>query len=168
MKVFTVNGPKLANVIFAFACTSVIVYFGFVSDNTIVVTATSQPSIPVAMVIEGFGYGQIGTREFMYIDIPFTAVVDSAAPQAVEDTYHLIVAGREVVSNIAEIGLSGINITSENSLKDAIEKSQENGFVLIFAQLSIDIAQEINNILYNEEHINFVTVSQLKEIIGGN
>ena len=52
MKVFTINGPKLANIVFAFLCTTVIVYVGFLNNQAVVVTATVRPTVPVVLVVD--------------------------------------------------------------------------------------------------------------------
>ena len=52
MKVFTINGPKLASLMFAMLCASVIVYVGFVNNQTVMVTAPVRQSVPLVLVVD--------------------------------------------------------------------------------------------------------------------
>lgn len=176
MKVITLNGQKLASAAFALLCCTVIMYVGFINPHTVAVTATVQPTVPIALVVEGFGTGQNGTREFLYMDIAFSGIVDNTAPLAQEDKELLISGGREVFLNYSELGFAPIRIDGmqsvaaiEQNLRDAIEMAEKTGYAVVIAQLGegggIYTAKAIANVISDTSNINFVTISRLKEVI---
>ncbi|MCL1936215.1 MAG: hypothetical protein FWF57_07585 [Defluviitaleaceae bacterium] len=176
MKIFTINGNKLANLFFAFFCMGVIVYVGILNHHTIVVTATVRNTIPIALVVDGFGDGSSGSREFLYMDIAFTGIVNKNFPMAEEYERLLLLSGREVYSNIDEIefeviyidGVSSISYIEEN-IKTAINMAEKIGHGIIVARLGenggLNTVTAISNILQEINYIEFVTVGELKNII---
>ena len=176
MKVFTLNGPKMANVAFAFLCMTIIVYVGFLNHHTVVVTATITPTVPIALVVDGFGTGQSGTREFLYMDIAFSGIVDNTAPWAAEDERLLNASGKEIFTDIMEIDFETIHIDGigdiseiEENLRRAVEQAKNDGFGVIVARLGVNggvhSANAINNIYREIDNIEFVTISDLRERI---
>ena len=98
MKIFTLNGAKAALNVFAGVCVITLIYFGFI-HNSGAVAVSGEPvrTSYLAIVINGFGHGGDGTREFMYLDIPLTTAVMPAAPYTEDDTRRLIANGKEVI-----------------------------------------------------------------------
>lgn len=68
MKIFTFNGPKAAYNIFACVCLLAIVYFGFVKDMAVAVSSEPVKTTYLAIIIDDFGNGGDGTKEFLYME----------------------------------------------------------------------------------------------------
>ena len=101
MKIFTFNGPKAASNIFAGICIFALIYFGFLNNNA-AIAVSSEPikTTYLAIIIDDFGNGSDGTKEFMYMDIPFTGAVMPNCPSSEEDTRQLLANGKEVIVHI--------------------------------------------------------------------
>ena len=101
MKIFTFNGPRAASNIFAGVCVLTLIYFGFFNTNA-AVTVSSEPveTTYLAIIIDDFGNGGDGTKEFMYMDIPFTGAVMPGCPNSVEEARQLLANGKEVIVHI--------------------------------------------------------------------
>lgn len=81
MKVFVLNGPKIGYSLFGLFCFSILIYIGFAPQiDTVIASAEVTETTYVAVVISGFGSGVDGTKEFLYMDTPFTALVEPAMP----------------------------------------------------------------------------------------
>jgi len=88
----------------------------------------------IALVIDGFGHGHSGTREFSYLDIPFVAVVDPTGPRAEEDKRYLENSGRKVIESIDEIELEAF--LHINDLNKIIKTAQQNNYAIVLVDLS--------------------------------
>jgi|GEM_PF-2035933 len=86
MKVFVLNGRKAAYTLFGTFCFLVLVYVGFLPQiDSVVASADITQTTYVAIVIEGFGSGLSGTKEFLYMDIPYTGAVMQEKPYTDEE-----------------------------------------------------------------------------------
>jgi len=127
MKIFTLNGSKTALNIFAGLCLFTLVYFGFLHNSgAVAVSGEPAKTSYLAIVITGFGSGNDGTREFMYMDIPMTAAVMPASPGTVEEARQLLASGKEVIihmpmedRNMRNIQFPEINIMNSHTKGEA-------------------------------------------------
>jgi len=127
MKILTLNGAKTALNIFAGICIFTLVYFGFIHNSgAVVVSGEPTRTSYLAVVINGFGHGGCGTREFMYLDIPMTAGVMPSSPYTQDDTLRLIANGKEVIiympmeaRNMRGVRLGDVNIMDSGTKAEA-------------------------------------------------
>ena len=127
MKILTLNGAKTALNIFAGICIFTLVYFGFVHNSgAVVVSGEPARTSYLAIVINGFGHGGCGTREFMYLDIPMTAGVMPAAPYTEADARRLTANGKEIIiympmeaRNMRNVRLGDVHIMDSGTKVEA-------------------------------------------------
>jgi len=127
MKILTLNGAKTALNIFAGICIFTLVYFGFVHNSgAVIVSGEPARTSYLAVVVNGFGHGGCGTREFMYLDIPMTAGVMPGVPYTEDDTRRLIANGKEVIiympmeaRNMRGVRFGDISIMDSGTRADA-------------------------------------------------
>jgi len=101
LKIFTFNGIKAAYNAFAAVCIVTLIYFGFLNNNTAVaVSGEAVKTTYLAIIIDDFGNGSDGTKEFMYMDIPFTGAVMPGCPNSGEEARQLLANGKEVIVHI--------------------------------------------------------------------
>ena len=172
MKVLTLNGNKLASLIFAFFCTAIIIYVGVVNHQAVVVTATIPETATVALVVEGFGYGNGGTKEFLYSELSFSAVLSDEAPMYEEEVRQIENTGREVIAQIQDIGtleaevvyVRGNSLVEiENNLKRVLARAENGESIVVAVELGETgayAAQAISNITKNFPHIEIVSLNR--------
>ena len=129
MKIFTLNGSKAALNIFAGLCVFTLIYFGFIHNSgTVAVIGEQAETSYLAIVINGFGFGDggDGTREFMYMNIPFTGAVVPGGTYSREEAQRLLANGNEVVIhmpmeavNMRSVRLPEINIMDSHTKAEA-------------------------------------------------
>ena len=127
MKILTLNGPKAAINIFTAICVFTLVYFGFIhNSDTLPVSGEPTKISYLVIIINGFGNGADGTREFMYMDIPFTAAVMPGGSYTEDEAHRLLANGKEVIinmpmeaKNMRNISLPEISITDSNTKAEA-------------------------------------------------
>ena len=101
MKIFTFNGPKAAYKIFAGICVLTIVYFGFINNNgAVAASSEAVKTTYLAIIIDDFGNASDGTKEFMYMDVPFTGAVMPNCPHTEDEARRLLSNGKEVIVHI--------------------------------------------------------------------
>jgi len=118
MKIFTLNGSRAALNIFAGLCIFTLIYLGFIHNSgTVAVSGEPPETVYLALVINGFGNSGDGTREFMYINVPFTGSVIPGSPHTEDETRQLLANGKEVLihmpmeaRNMKNLQFSDINI----------------------------------------------------------
>lgn len=104
MKVFVLNGSKIGYSLFGLLCFFVLIYIGFGPQiDTVIASAEVTETTYVALVISGFGSGVDGTREFLYMDTPFTALVEPSMPYTNEEIRLLSNGNRDVFLDITTI-----------------------------------------------------------------
>jgi len=173
MKVFSINGRKFANVVFGLFCASILVYMGFAAHDIVVASADDIPPTYAVLIVEQFGTGEHGTREFLYMDLPFVAVMAKDGAYADEDSARLVESGREVVESMdfddSVVRLTGARDVAkiENSIKSAIRATEDSGYVVFVASIGEDsgryAAQALNNLkdLFAEKNVQFVSLEEL-------
>jgi len=127
MKTLTLNGPKTALNIFTCLCVFTLIYFGFIHNSgALPVSGEPVSTSYVAIIINGFGNGAEGTREFMYMDIPFTAAVLPGGTYTRDEARQLLANGKEVIihmpmeaRNMRNVTLPEINIMDSNTKAEA-------------------------------------------------
>ncbi|MCL2593450.1 MAG: divergent polysaccharide deacetylase family protein [Defluviitaleaceae bacterium] len=194
MKIFTLNGPKVAYTFFSIFCAAVILWFGFLrgGDNAYPTSGgyQFQNTVYVAIVIDDFGNGKDGTREFLYMDIPFTGIVMAEQAFSAEEERLLRDAGKDVILNTQsqrnvelleslEIDISrliyldktqNVKRIEENFLKTA-EIARDKGFAIAIGRVGQNggrtTAKAMQNIrdTYADMSVEFVTISQLIELL---
>lgn len=122
MKVLVLNGRKAAYTLFGIFCFSILVYVGFIPQiDSVVVSTEVKQTTYVAIIIEGFGSGLSGTREFLYMSIPYTGVVTPNMPYTDEEIRLLSQGQRDVFIHVEGAleknfnNISGINIHSSST-----------------------------------------------------
>jgi len=127
MKIFTLNAPRTALNFFAGLCVLTLIYFGFV-HNREAVAVSGEPANTsyLAIIINGFGYGGVGVREFLYMDIPFTGGVIPGAPHTEDETRRLVANGKDVMihmpmeaRNMRGVWLPDIHIMNSHTKAEA-------------------------------------------------
>ena len=171
MRIMTLNGRKWASTFFAVLCVGVITYVGVLNHHTVVVSSTLPERATVGLVVNGFGYDNIGTREFLYSDIRFTAVLAMDAPLYQEDSKQIAYTGREVVSALASdmdvelvVIQAGSVTTMENSLKRALARAEKGERIAIAVELGEHapyLVKTITDLTSAFGHINIVSLSTL-------
>jgi len=127
MKIFTLNGAKTALNVFAGICIVTLIYFGFLHNSgAVVVSGEPTQTSYLALIINGFGHGACGTREFMYLDIPFTAGVMPDSPYTDDDVRRLVANGKDLMiympmeaRNMRGVRLPDIHIMDAHTKADA-------------------------------------------------
>ncbi|MCL2565161.1 MAG: divergent polysaccharide deacetylase family protein [Defluviitaleaceae bacterium] len=127
MKTLTLNGPKTMLNIFTAICLLTLVYFGFIHNSgALPVSGEPVSTSYLAVIINGFGNGAEGTREFMYLDVPFTAAVLPGGTYTGDESRQLLANGKEVIihmpmeaRNMRNISLPEISIMDSNTKAEA-------------------------------------------------
>ena len=136
MKIFTLNGAKAALNVFAGVCIFTLIYFGFLHNSgAVLVSGEPVRTSYIALIINGFGHGACGTREFLYLDIPFTAGVMPGSPHTGDEARRLVANGKEIMiympmeaRNMRGVRLPDIHIMDAHTKADtraAILKAHE-------------------------------------------
>lgn len=101
MKIFVFNGPKAINGVFTFIFAFIILYFGFFSEIK-AVTVSSEPmkTTYLAIIIDDFGNDTDGTKEFMYMEAPFTGAVMPSMPHSYEEGKQLYENNKDVILHL--------------------------------------------------------------------
>lgn len=169
MKVFVFNGPKVGYGLFGTFCLLVILYVGFAPQiDTVIASADVTETTYIALVIDGFGSGIEGTREFLYMDIPYTAIVEPSMSHTSEEIRLLSKGQRDVlldirdpssgIKTILEVdvnNLQGININGKSKLMQDEE----------LAMQLLTFAKEDNLILFNSDAKNkSISQDMIKEL----
>ena len=191
LKIFTFNGPKAAYTFFSILCAVVILYFGFLrQENTTPVSGTPLEKVYVAVVIDDFGNGKDGTKEFLYMDIPFTGIVLSDMAFSEEEARRLQSAGKDVILNtqgkrntelLEELSVDISKLIyldktqntkriEDNFIKTA-EIARDEGFAIAIGHVGQNGGKATAKVMksiqdtYSELSIEFVTISQLIDIL---
>ena len=173
MKVLTINGPKAATLIFACLCAIVIAYVGFFSPNTMPVASHNEPINYVAVIVNGFGTGLDGTKEFMYLDLPFTAIVSPEGTYAEADTALLRSANNEILERFTPNTLDVYKIENTSNMSKTSEKIENildttDIYRILFIDLGKDAnytAHALNSLYLENNNLHFITISQLLSML---
>lgn len=173
MKVLTINGPKTASILFACLCAMVILYVGFFNDNTMAVSShVSEPTTYVAVIVNGFGTGQEGTKEFLYMNLPFTAVLSDTGTQRDADQQALGQTHAQVIEVADLSDLNVYQVENKRNLAHIEEKllkiiEEANVYTVLFVDLgpyAHHTAHAIQAIHTQNPHLSFITYQQLLEM----
>lgn len=155
MKVFVFNGPKVAYGLFGVLCFFVLLYVGFAPQiDTVIASADVAETTYVAVVIDGFGSGLEGTKEFLYMDIPYTAIVEPSMSHTSEEIRLLSQGSKDVILDIRDpvCGISTILELDINNIqgikispKSRLMQDEEVALQLL------SFAKEDNLILVNSD-----------------
>lgn len=175
MRVLTINGPKAGSIIFACLCAVVILYFGFFSQNTVAVSSDiDKPTTYVAVIVNGFGTGSDGTKDFLYMGIPFTAIINQSGSSIDEDTKALKDINAEIANNVDLTNLEVYKIENKNnisSIQDKISKVLDKSqmYAIFFVNLGTyanNTAQAIRALDQDPDYnLEFVTISELLSLV---
>ena len=163
MKVFVLNGRKAAYTLFGVFCFCVLVYVGFLPEvESVVASADITQTTYVAIVVEGFGSGFSGTKEFLYMSTPYIGVVSPDKPYANEEIRFLAEGQRDVFIHVGDELKKDFNNINGISIHGSSEFMQDERVALEL----MTFAKDNNLIVIDTNPKNKQTIKEISEDLG--